>query len=231
MRLLLVCLFCIFSTAIHAQIDSDEKSVAIPVIESDKGEIEQEVEIESKPIDNTGLIQPKEDNVNGLSVPKKNQPLNIPKREFSMFESEQFGNPAELYVKQIEKHTRYTDHVIEKSGFGGDTVDQFLGDFKTKSPTINIIYRDFGQFDGDHIRVIIDNEVIKPRILLTNSYTGFILNLKEGINKIDFYALDVGSMAPNTAEFQILDEDSEIISSNQWNLAAGVKASIIIIKE
>ncbi|MFD2823517.1 hypothetical protein ACFS5M_07545 [Lacinutrix iliipiscaria] len=231
MRLLFIFLFSVLSTSIYAQVDSEEKSVAIPVIESDEGEIEQEVETESQPLENTGLINPQEDKVNGLSVPKKNQPLDLPKKEFSMFETEEFGNPAELYAKDLKKHTAYKDKVIEKGGYGGDTVDQFLGDFTTKSPTVTIVYRDYGQFDGDYIRIFIDGEILKPRILLSGSYNGFTLALKEGINKIDFYALNVGSMAPNTAEFQILEEDSEIISANQWSLAAGVKATIVIIKE
>jgi len=43
--------------------------------------------------------------------------------------------------------------------------------------------------------------------------------------------LNQGESGPNTAEFQILDEHGNVISSNQWNLATGVKATIILIKE
>lgn len=230
MRLLIVCLLCLFNATLQAQIDSEQNSVPIPVIENEKGDIDQTIELESKPIENKGLTIPKEDQVNGLSVPKQNQAFDIPKEDFSMFNSEKFGNPGELYTKQIKKHARYTEQDKEQQ-FRGSTTTQFFGDFRTKSDKMNIVYRDYGAFDGDHIRVFINDDVIRSSVLLTPSYTGFTVKLQKGINKIDFFALDTGQVAPNTADFQILDEDGNLISGNQWNLAKGVKGTIIIIKE
>ncbi|MDX1277253.1 hypothetical protein [Oceanihabitans sediminis] len=230
MRLLFFGLIFFFSFTLHAQIDNEQKSIAIPVVESDEGEIEQEVEEEGKPIDNQGFVIPKEDNINGMSVPKQQQKLELPKEEFSMFNQENFGDPGELYKDRIKKHASYTEMRKEQQ-YRGSTTTQFFGDFTTKSDHIDIAYRDHGAFDGDHIRVFVNDDVVKPTVLLTPSYTGFKFKLAEGINKIDFYALDTGQVAPNTAEFQIIDDFGNIISGNQWNLAKGVKATIIIIKE
>ena len=76
-----------------------------------------------------------------------------------------------------------------------------------------------------------NDDVYQPNILLESDYKGFKLDLLEGFNKIDFQALNQGTSGPNTAEFQVIDDAGNIISSNRWNLATGVKASIMIIKE
>ena len=67
-------------------------------------------------------------------------------------------------------------------------------------------------------------------MLLTSGFGGFNIDLEVGINKIDFQALNQGSSGPNTAEFQILDENGNTVAGNQWNLATGVKATIILTK-
>lgn len=233
MRIVFLIIFFCFSTSVlFAQIDSNNNNaLSIPAIESDtETNSEEQEEIESKPITNPGLSNMDENKVNGLSIPD-NKSFDTPKKEFSMFETETFGDPGELYTKQIKKHTAYTDKVIEKSGFVGDTEDQFLGDFKTTSSSVSIVYRDSGTFDGDHIRIFLDGDVIRSRVLLPGGYNGFKIKLREGINKFDFLALDTGLAPPNTAEFQILDENQQVISANNWGLAAGVKATIVIIKE
>ena len=228
----LICLFIIllYSVSLQAQIDSDNKSVTIPVEEREDGNIDQIQELESKPIENQGLTIPRQDKVNGLSVPKQKRPSDFPQEDFSMFPKEQFGNPGELYVKQIKKHTRYTEQE-QNSRYNGNTENQYLGDFKTKAINVNVIYRDHQYPDGDRIRVFVNDDVVQPNVLLHSTYSGFKLDLQKGFNKIDFYALNQGSSGPNTAEFQILDEHGNIISANQWNLATGVKATIILIKE
>ncbi|MGB1309023.1 MAG: hypothetical protein ACPG6B_08945, partial [Oceanihabitans sp.] len=167
--------------------------------------------------------------VNGLATPKRST-VALPKKEFSMFETEEFGNPGELYNKQIKKHTRYTELEKEQQN-RGSTTTQYFGDYKTKSKFIRIVYRDYGAFDGDHIRVFINEDVVKPHTLLMPSFTGFTHTLVDGINKIDFFALDTGQISPNTAEFKIVDDQGNTIATNKWNLAKGVSGSIVIIKE
>ena len=96
---------------------------------------------------------------------------------------------------------------------------------------IRVLYRDFGLEDGDLISVSVNDELINPRVLLTNGYKGFKLDLVQGFNKIDFLALNEGYALPNTAEFQVIDDLGNTIASNMWNLSTGVKATIIIVKE
>jgi hypothetical protein len=57
------------------------------------------------------------------------------------------------------------------------------------------------------------------------------ITLKSGFNKIEFEAINQGTSGPNTAEFQVYDDKGVQVSSNQWNLATGFKASIIVVKE
>ncbi|CEN46375.1 Secreted protein (fragment) [Capnocytophaga canimorsus] len=67
-------------------------------------------------------------------------------------------------------------------------------------------------------------------MLLTNSFKGFQIELKPGFNKVEFLALNQGESGPNTAEFSVLDENGNTISSAQWNLATGAKAHFVIVK-
>lgn len=53
----------------------------------------------------------------------------------------------------------------------------------------------------------------------------------EGFNTIDFQALNQGEVGPNTAELLVLDEEGNILASEYWALATGVKATIILVKE
>ena len=68
-------------------------------------------------------------------------------------------------------------------------------------------------------------------MLLTNSYKGFNSELSEGLNKIDFLALNQGESGPNTAELQVFDDNEVLISAKAWNLLTGVKATIVVIKD
>ncbi|MFL0352649.1 hypothetical protein [Xanthomarina sp. GH4-25] len=226
-----VCLifFCIFSLSIYSQIDNRNESTAIPAKESKEGS-ESNTLLESKPIENNGLGNSDSDKINGLSVPKQNPLSNSNEKEFSMFQSEQFGNPAELYTKQLKRHTGYAKEEVG-SRENGSTTNQYLGDFKTGVSKVNVIYRDHMYPDGDRVRIFVNDEVVMPNALLQSSFNGFQLDLVEGFNKIDFQALNQGDSGPNTAELQILDSTGNIIATGIWNLATGVKATLIVIKE
>jgi len=225
MKYLFIFLLYLFVTSsINAQVDSNkETSIFIPAVEEDKEKIEP-----ITPIKIPSLTDPSTNKVNGLSVPDQKE-IETSKREFSMF-NEQFGNPGELYEKKVKKHLKYTEKDKEAIN-NGSTTNQYLGDFKTNASKVNVIYRDHQYPDGDLIRVFVNDDVAQPQVLLRSSFNGFKLDLVKGFNKIDFLALNQGESGPNTAEFQILDENGNIISSNTWNLATGVKATIILIKE
>ncbi|WP_100615758.1 hypothetical protein [Confluentibacter citreus] len=210
----------------NAQIDSRNNSISIPAIESPKDSSNSKSILPSKPNESTNTFK-------GLSTPKTTREFNFPKKEFSMTGGEVFGNPGELYTKKLDNHIESTrlltpDEIEQRNG---SRTDQFFGDFKSKAKFVNIAYRDHGAVDGDLIQVRVNDDVVLARVFLTNSFSGLKLDLKPGINKIDFVALNQGESGPNTAEFIVVDDAGNVVSSNQWNLATGVKATIILIKE
>nr|WP_315153162.1 hypothetical protein [uncultured Flavobacterium sp.] len=109
--------------------------------------------------------------------------------------------------------------------------NQYLGSFKTKTFTSTIRFRDAAFVDGDRIKVYLNDKMIQPEISLSGEFQGFKINLKEGINKIDFEALNEGFASPNTAQFEVYDDKGTVISSSQWNVGTGYKATIVLIKE
>tara|TARA_R110002073_G_scaffold15953_2_gene62111 strand:+ start:39807 stop:40433 length:627 start_codon:yes stop_codon:yes gene_type:complete len=110
-------------------------------------------------------------------------------------------------------------------------IDQDLGSFRTQSKVIRIICRDFQYPDGDRVSIMIDDIPIITNITLRRNFQAFDIPIKIGVNKISFIALNQGSSGPNTAAFKVYDENGNVISSNEWNLATGAKATILISKD
>lgn len=209
----------------NAQIDSKNKSTAIPAVES------------KKETDNTPKILPVQpDKTNNatfgsLNVPNLSTGIETPKKEFSLF-GEKFGNPGELYQKQLDEHlanTKLSQEEVEQRN--GSLTDQYFGDFKSNAKSVNISYRDHGYVDGDLIQVLVNDDVVQASVFLNGGFSGIKLDLQKGFNKIDFLALNQGESGPNTAEFRVVDDMGNLVSANRWNLATGVKATIIIVKE
>lgn len=110
-------------------------------------------------------------------------------------------------------------------------IDQDLGSFRTQAKSVRIICRDFQYPDGDRVTITINDIPVVSNITLKRAYQGFDLPLEVGLNKIAFIALNQGSSGPNTAAFKVYDNSGNLISSNEWNLATGAKATIIIAKD
>lgn len=208
----------------NAQIDSQKKSVVIPAVESKK---------ETNEIQKIAPAQPQKNNTNfgSLNVPNLSTGVEAPKKEFSLF-GEEFGNPGELYQQQLDKNLANTKlSPAEVEQLNGSLTDQYFGDFKSNAKSVNISYRDHGAVDGDLIQVRVNDDVVVGSVYLTGNFRGIKLDLHKGFNKIDFVALNQGESGPNTAEFQVVDDLGNLVSANRWNLATGVKATIIIVKE
>ena len=110
-------------------------------------------------------------------------------------------------------------------------IDQDLGSFRTNSKSVNIICRDFQYPDGDKVTILINDIPIIMNITLRRSYQKFNIPLEVGINKIAFKALNQGTSGPNTAAFKVYNDAGILLSSNEWNLATGAKATIVIAKD
>lgn len=109
-------------------------------------------------------------------------------------------------------------------------IDQDLGSFRTQSKHVKIICRDFGAIDGDRVTIHLNGLPVIPNISLTSNYQAFTVALDVGVNTISFVALNQGTSGPNTADFKVYNDAGSLISANEWNLATGAKASLVIVK-
>lgn len=139
---------------------------------------------------------------------------------------EEFANPADIYTKKMNRKSN-TEGSGDAKMFRRD---QYFGDFRTKSETIKVAYRDPQAVDGDMLKILLNGLVIKNNIYLEGSFKTIEIPLSNGFNKIDFEALNEGLYFPNTGEFIIIDKGVELYSS-EWNMSTGFKASFIIVKE
>ena len=109
--------------------------------------------------------------------------------------------------------------------------DMNLGNIKTGANFVSIQYRDHEFVDGDLIRVYVNDDIVQSSVFLNSTFGGFTLTLQEGINKIEFEALNQGSSGPNTAELHVYDDKGLIVSAKEWNLLTGRRAVITVVKE
>ena len=160
-------------------------------------------------------------NPNAFTI-KKEERKDLPKGMMNN-NKEYFLNPGDAYVKKLNKEKQKNPN-----NYLGDA---YLGDVATVSDAANIVCRDFEYVDGDRVRIMVNDEIVVQNLTLDSSFRGINLKLGEGFNKIDFIALNQGDSGPNTAELRIYDDNKKLISSNQWNLATGAKATLIIVKK
>ena len=143
-------------------------------------------------------------------------------------------------MKNQEKFLNPGDHYLSKLNGKGieDNKDpnkyktnQYMGDYRMEGNKARIIFRDHEYPDGDRARILHNDEVIQPNVLLVQRFVGLNIELVPGFNKIDFVALNQGTSGPNTAEVRVYDEKGNMTAANQWNLATGVRATYILVKE
>jgi len=218
---ILFILMLFLSLSVQSQIDRRNKSVAIPAIESEVDSVDASPLNLSKPLDKPSV---------GLNIPKNTPNLNMSQKTFSMFPEEEFGNPGELYTKKLDKLEK--ELLPEGHGdYAGLKEDAYWGDYTTTSEYVILQYRDSGREDGDLLGILLDDDFIRSRELLTNAYKGVKIKLKPGLNKIEFIALNEGSYMPNTAQYRIMDDSNRVIAGRIWGLSSGVKVTVIIVKE
>lgn len=146
-------------------------------------------------------------------------------KALDMQPDEKFLDPAEDYLRRLK-----TPQEREKSA-PNFKEDQYLGDLRSDGKFVRIIMRDHEHPDGDLIQVLVNDEVVHPSILLETQFKVVQLDLDPGFNKIDFLALNQGESGPNTAEVRVFEEDGSLVAAKRWNLATGVKATYIVVKE
>ena len=191
------------------------RSIPIPAVEKK----DEKKEPEPTPIKIEPIIKEEQ--------PTAEAPITIKKREteFSMFDNSTLRDPGEIFDQKWNKKA------VEQ-GFRMETMeDQFFGNFNITGKKANIRCRDHEYPDGDRVRVFVNGVVFIVDLLLTGNFKSFDVPLVEGINKIEFVALNQGESGPNTAQFEVFDDNGVLVSSKKWNLLTGVTASIILIKD
>ncbi|PXY39133.1 hypothetical protein DMB65_19330 [Flavobacterium cheongpyeongense] len=171
---------------------------------------------------------------NATITPKSKFQIGEEKSKFSMSTETDFANPGDRYVPKMEKDL---DKALREAGLKegrGELVKKniSLGDFRTQSAYFIIKFRDFGAIDGDLVKITSNDQVVQSQLFLDSNYKQVKITLSNGFNKLDFEALNIGSLGGNTAEIQVYDDKGTLITNDYWNnLAAGFKASIIVTKE
>ena len=204
MKKTIIFTFFILSTVSYSQIENQNRKIDIAPPKT------------KTVLPNVTLLNP-----NAFTI-KKEDKKDLPKGMMNQ-NNEYFLNPGDAYVKKLNKEKEKNPN-----NYLGDA---YLGDIATVSDSANIVCRDFEYVDGDRVRIMVNDEVVVQNLTLDSSFRGINLKLGEGFNKIDFIALNQGDSGPNTAELRIYDDNKKLISSNQWNLATGAKATLIIVKK
>jgi hypothetical protein len=202
------------------------------VISSSLG-FSQETPIKSTPIERAGTSFPPPNEGSAIPSTKSTNPFfkskertsNLPSEKKETF-SMKTGNDLLTAGDFIEKKWTEDKRISEEY-----RKDQYLGDFKTSGSYVEVLCRDYQYVDGDKVRVYVNGKMIESVIELQANYTPILVKLESGLNNIEIEALNQGSSGPNTAAFKIYGDQGELITSNEWNLLTGAKASVIFVKQ
>ena len=145
-------------------------------------------------------------------------------KDIQMGIREAYIDPGDEFLKRLQ--TPESD-----KNPGEFKVDQYLGDFKSNSKSVRIVFRDHQQPDGDRVQIRYNDQVFYPNVLLVEAYKKLEVELKDGFNKFDFVALNQGTAGPNTAEVRVYDDQGRLMMANLWNLSTGTKATFIVVKD
>lgn len=109
--------------------------------------------------------------------------------------------------------------------------DYLLGEVTTSSKTVIVQCRDHEYVDGDRIKLMVNGVTIHPNLTLRGDFFTIDIDLKEGVNAIEFIALNEGTSRPNTAQLRVYDENGKQLASNRWLITTGYKASLTVYRQ
>jgi len=202
--------------SIYAQIENEDNSVKFEIVEDD---FEAPIGLELPPLEIPSIIEPK----NPLTL---NDYSDLGKKESELLDITFEDNFIDVKTDIAPKY--FTKDKVASEEFGKD---QYLGEIRTGTSNVTIMYRDHEYVDGDRVRIYVNGDVVKSSVYLSAGFNGFTFPLQSGFNNIEFQALNQGTSGPNTAQLVIYDDDGNVLSSNEWNLLTGRKAMVTIIKE
>jgi len=138
------------------------------------------------------------------------------------------------FMSQTNKED--ADILVKRSFNGKDmsnvklTSDYNLGTLQSTSKSVRIEVRDHSLVDGDRIKVYVNEQMINSNIMLNGLYYIIPIDLKKGYNRIDIEALNEGYSGPNTAQLNVYDEKGNLLSSQDWNILTGQRATLGVIR-
>ncbi len=144
-------------------------------------------------------------------------------QESVLIEKTKFKNPGEDLKNKLNNRDKAIQPEYRSN--------QFLGEFKTKAKYVKIVCRDHEYPDGDRVKLLLNDRTIINEILLEANVKEYYVDITNGFNKLDFEALNQGTSGPNTAAFAVYDDSGNLITSNEWNLTTGIKATIVVVRE
>src|SRR5690606_27499000 len=152
-------------------------------------------------------------------TPKSQFQIGEERNKFSMSTENDFANPGDRYVAKMEKDL---DKALRDAGLkeGRGTLVKrniSLGDFKTKAEYFIVKFRDFGAIDGDLVKVSSNDKIIEQQLFLDSNFKQVKIILEKGFNKLDFEALNIGSLGGNTAQIQVVDDKGTLITNDYWD--------------
>ena len=223
---LLVFILFSFSFSVQAQFETNKKKIKLSIVpkklppkpvEAPKPFVEKkpETNIPALKFESQFNKKPEDELLKSVSINSK-----VEIKEGKIYEVK---SASELFADKFNKKEGKVEERFKS--------DTFLGQFSSDSKTVRIACRDHEAPDGDRVRIWLNDRVAVEEILLDSSFKELYLDLQEGINKIEFEALNQGESGPNTAQFTAIDKNGKVITNNSWNLTTGVKAKIIIVKE
>jgi len=208
--------FILFSFKGFSQFELPKKTITIAPVSNPKG---ADSPTSSKSISYPSIFDKKDKLGESVSLLKKK-----PEEEKSIFEKEQFASPAKEYTDKMNKQV--TDGKI----YDYYKKDYLLATYKCSTTIAKFALKDFGEPDGDVVRIWLNDEIVINAITLENGYREIQLNLRNGQNLLVIEALNEGMVSPNTAQFSIFNDKGEMIGNNLSGLLTNVKATIIINK-
>ena len=213
--LILLLLLIGMQHAVYSQLDTNQETFRIKALALERNPLSDQFPLTLSPI--VGLTD------KGFEITMGIKPIDgFAKKKYGITQTRDVVDPT-WEIKQQFNENRKNVSKFDR--------DYYLGDIKTKSKYIRILCRDHEYEDGDRIKLMLNKAIIHPNITLRNSAYIIDIELKEGLNTIEFIALNEGSSSPNTAQLKVYNESDSLIGSGEWLLTTGYKANLIVLRE
>ena len=213
--LILLLLFTGLQPAVYAQLDTNQETFRIKALALERNPLSDQFPLTLSPI--KGLTD------KGFEITMGIKPIDgFAKKKYGITKTRDVVDPTWDVKQQFNENRKNVSKFSR---------NYYLGDIKTKSKYIRILCRDHEYEDGDRIKLMLNKAIIHPNITLRNSAYIIDIELKEGLNTIEFIALNEGSSSPNTAQLKVYNESDSFIGSGEWLLTTGYKASLIVLRE